>query len=39
LHAWNCKTLKRVFGGKYLDGITTEMVENFKSARKREVRK
>ena len=28
-----------VFGGKYLDGITTEMVENFKSARKREVRK
>ena len=28
-----------VFGGKYLDEITTEMVENFKSARKHEVRK
>jgi integrase len=39
LHAWNCKTLKRFFGGKYLDDITTEMVENFKSARKNEVRK
>ncbi|HEY6442231.1 MAG TPA: tyrosine-type recombinase/integrase [Candidatus Acidoferrales bacterium] len=39
LHAWNCKTLKRFFGGKYLDDITTEMVENFKSARKHEVRK
>jgi len=39
LHAWNCKTLKRFFGGKYLDEITTEMVENFKSVRKHEVRK
>lgn len=39
LHAWNCKTLKRFFGSKYLDDITTEMVENFKSVRKHEVRK
>jgi integrase len=39
LHSWNCKTLKRSFSGKYLDEITTEMVENFKSARKNEVRK
>jgi integrase len=39
LHAWNCKTLRRFFGSKYLDDITTETVENFKSARKREARK
>jgi integrase len=39
LHAWNCKTLKRFFRGKYLDEITTDMVETFKSARKNEVRK
>ena len=39
LHVWNCKTLKRFFGGKYLDDITTEMVENFKFVRKHEVRK
>jgi integrase len=39
LYAWNCKTLKRFFGSKYLDDITTEMVENFKSVRKHEVRK
>ena len=39
LHAWNCKTLKRFFGGKYLDEITAEMVENFKSVRKHEARK
>jgi len=38
LHAWNCKTLKRFFGGRYLDEITTGMVEDFKSARKREKR-
>ena len=38
LHAWNIKTLKRFFGGKYLDEITTEMVEKFKSIRKHEVR-
>jgi integrase len=36
LHEWNCKTLKRFFSGKYLDEITTEMVEDFKSARKHE---
>jgi integrase len=39
LHEWNCKTLRRFFGGKYLDEITTEMVEDFKSARKQEFRK
>jgi integrase len=39
LHAWNFKTLKRFFRGKYLDEITRDMVENFKSARKNEVRK
>jgi integrase len=38
LHEWNCKTLKRFFSGKYLDEITTEMVEDFKSARKHETR-
>jgi integrase len=38
LHSWNCKTLKRFFSGKYLDEITTEMVEDFKSARKHELR-
>ena len=38
LHKWNCKTLKRFFGGKYLDEITSEMVEDFKSARKGETR-
>jgi integrase len=38
LHQWNCETLKRFFGGKYLDEITSEMVEDFKSARKREPR-
>jgi integrase len=32
----NCKTLKRFFRGKYLDEITSEMVEDFKSARKQE---
>jgi integrase len=36
LHELNCKTLKRFFRGKYLDEITSEMVENFKSARKHE---
>jgi integrase len=38
LHAWNCKTLNRFFGGKFLDEISTEMVEKFKSTRKQEVR-
>lgn len=38
LHAWNIKTLKRFFGGMYLDEVTSEMVENFKSSRKHEVR-
>ncbi len=38
LHAWNIKTMKRVFGGKYLDEISTEMVERFKTDRKHEVR-
>ena len=36
LHALNCKTLQRFFRGKYLDEITSEMVEDFKSARKQE---
>jgi integrase len=36
LHALNCKTLKRFFRGRYLDEITSEMVEDFKSARKQE---
>ncbi len=31
-----CKTLKRFFRGKYLDEITSESVEDFESARKRE---
>jgi integrase len=38
LHEWNCQTLKRFFSGKYLDEISTEMVEDFKSARKHEPR-
>lgn len=38
LHKFNCQTLKRFFSGKYLDEITTEMVEDFKSARKQESR-
>jgi integrase len=38
LHRWNCQTLKRFFSGKYLDEITSEMVEDFKSARKHETR-
>jgi integrase len=36
LHKLNCETLKRFFCGKYLDEITSEMVEDFKSARKQE---
>jgi integrase len=36
LHKLNCKTLTRFFRGKYLDEITSEMVEDFKSARKQE---
>jgi integrase len=39
LHEWNCKTLKRFFGGEYLDEISREMVEKFKSTRKHEVRR
>jgi integrase len=38
LHQWNCQTLKRFFSGRYLDEITSDMVEDFKSARKRETR-
>jgi integrase len=38
LHEWNCQTLKRFFSGQYLDEITNEMVEDFKSARKNERR-
>jgi integrase len=36
LHKGNCKTLRRFFRGKYLDEITTAMVEDFKAARKQE---
>jgi integrase len=36
LHTLNCQTLKRFFKGKYLDEISSEMVVEFKSARKRE---
>jgi integrase len=36
LHELNCETLKRFFRGRYLDEITTEMVEDFKLARKQE---
>jgi integrase len=36
LHDLNCQTLKRFFSGKYLDEVTMEMVEDFKSARKQE---
>jgi len=32
----NCETLKRFFRGTYLDEITSESVEDFESARKRE---
>jgi hypothetical protein len=38
LHAWNIKILNRFFSGKYLDEIASEMVEDFKSARKNELR-
>ena len=38
LHEWNCKTLKRFFSGRYLDEISSEMVEDFKTARKHEQR-
>jgi integrase len=38
LHKWNCQTLLRFFSCKYLDEITSEMVEDFKSARKHEPR-
>ena len=37
LHELNCETLKRFFRGKYLDEITSKMVEDFKSARKNEL--
>ncbi len=36
LHDLNCQTLMRFFRGKYLDEVTLEMVEDFKSARKQE---
>jgi integrase len=39
LREWNCQTLKRFFSGKYLDEISTVMVEDFKSARMQEPRK
>lgn len=38
LHKWNCQTLRRFFSGQYLDEITSEMVEDFKTARKQELR-
>ena len=38
LHTINCSTLLRYFGGKWLDAITPEMVENFRAARLRETR-
>jgi integrase len=38
LHKWNCQTLNRFFSSKYLDEITSEMVEDFKAARKHERR-
>lgn len=37
LHMWNCQTLRRFFSSEYLDEITSEMVEDFKSARKHEL--
>jgi integrase len=36
LHKLNCETLKRFFRGRFLDEITTAMVEDFKLARKQE---
>jgi integrase len=36
LHDLNCETLKRFFRGKFLDEITRDMVEDFKSTRKQE---
>jgi hypothetical protein len=36
LHELNCETLKRFFRGRFLDEITTAMVEDFKAARKQE---
>src|SRR5580704_13021181 len=38
LHKWNCQTLGRFFSGQYLDEITSENVEDFKTARKQELR-
>ena len=38
LHKWNCQTLRRFFSGQYLDEITTQNVEDFKTARKQELR-
>jgi integrase len=39
LHGTNCDTLLRFFSGKFLDEITTGMVEDFKLARSNEERK
>jgi integrase len=39
LHEMNCQTLKRHFGGKWLDQITPEIVEQFRLVRSREERK
>src|SRR5271170_3118391 len=36
LHQMNCQILKRFFRRKYLDEITSDLVEDFKLARKRE---
>ena len=38
LHKMHCETLKRFFGGKWLDQITPETVEQFRLARLNEVR-
>ncbi len=39
LHEDNCKTLLRFFQGKWLDEVTSGMVEDFKLARARETRR
>jgi integrase len=39
LHGTNCDTLQRFFSGKFLDEITTGMVEDFKLARSNEERR
>lgn len=39
LHKMNCGTLRRFFGGKWLDQVSVEMVEQFRLTRLREERK